>query len=51
MISKSESSIAEMSKIKVSLPVKKQRSRRTAISKSSKEKEEPSTEETLTGES
>ncbi len=45
-----ESSIAEMSKIKVSLPVKKQR-KRTTTSKSSKEKEEPSTEETLTGES
>ncbi|GAJ08174.1 unnamed protein product, partial [marine sediment metagenome] len=45
-----ESSIAEMSKIKVSLPVKKQR-KRTTTSKSSKGKEEPSTEETLTGES
>ncbi len=33
-----ESSIAEMSKIKVSLPVKKQRSRRTTTPKSSKER-------------
>jgi len=45
-----EAAVAEMSKIKVSLPVKKQR-KRTTTSKSSKEKEEPSTEETLTGES
>ena len=39
-----ESSIAEMSKIKVSLPVKKQR-KRTTTSKSSKGKEETLTEE------
>jgi len=46
-----EAAVAEMEKIKISLPEKKQRSRRTAASRSSKEKEEPSTEETLTGES
>jgi len=40
-----ESSIAEMSKIKVSLPVKKQ-GKKTTTPKSSKDEEEPSTEET-----
>jgi len=49
MISENEVAVTEMSKIKISLPVKKQRSRRTTTSKSSKGKEEPSTEETLTG--
>ncbi len=39
-----EAAIAEMEKIKISLPVQKQRKRRT-IPKSSKEKEEPSTKE------
>ncbi len=46
-----EAALTEMGKIKISLPEKKQRSRRTTTSKSSKGKEEPSTEETLTGES
>jgi len=40
-----EAAIAEMEKIKISLPVKKQRSRRTTTSKSSKGKEESSTKE------
>jgi hypothetical protein len=38
-----EAAVAEMEKIKISLPEKKQR-KRTTTSKSSKEKEEPSTE-------
>ncbi|MFC1984008.1 hypothetical protein ACFLVO_03235 [Chloroflexota bacterium] len=47
MISENEVAVTEMEKIKISLPEKKQRSRRTTTSKSSK-REEPSTEETLT---
>ena len=45
-----EAAVAEMEKIKISLPEKKQHKKKTA-SKSSKGKEEPSTEKTLTGES
>jgi len=45
-----EAAVTEMSKIKISLPVKKQR-KRTTISKRVKEKQEPATEEAPTKES
>jgi len=46
-----EAAVAEMEKIKISLPAKKQRSRRTTTSKSTKAKDEPATDQILTGES